>query len=226
MRRSLVAHLRRQLLHGVALVLPLLITAWLLELLFRLIDERIGPHVGALLERMGVPGLDHGIGRFAVPLVGALLTLLFVYLLGLFAGNMVGKRIVSMIERAILRVPLVKGIYGSARQLLDAFTTTGSRAFSKVVLLEYPRPGTWALGFVTATDPHHIPTGAAEPIVTVPVFLPTTPNPTSGWMVFVPRSDLMELDMTIDEAMKLVVSGGIVGPADLGRRLRRRADGG
>jgi len=221
-----VAHVRRELFRGVALVLPLLITAWLLAVLFRIVDDKIGPHVRTGLERLGMSGLDEGIGRFAAPLIGLALTAVFVYLLGLFAGNMVGRRIVALVEIAILRVPLVKSIYGAARQLLDAFTSTGSRAFSRVVLLQYPRIGMWALGFVTSDDPHRIPAGDGESVATVPVFLPTTPNPTSGWMIFVPRGELLDLDMTIEEAMKLVVSGGIVGPANLDERLRGRSDRG
>ncbi len=97
---------------------------------------------------------------------------------------------------------------------------SGSRAFSKVVMLEYPRHGLWTLGFVTTDVEHRLESRGQSVTATVPVFLPTTPNPTSGWMILVPTSDLRVLDMSIEEAVKLIVSGGIVSPANLGALTR------
>lgn len=126
-----------------------------------------------------------------------------------------------MFESWILRIPLVKGIYGSARQLLNAFSATGKGRFSKVVMLEYPRPGLWTIGFVTSESRHAVPLAASgETVGTVSVFLPTTPNPTSGWLVFAPKDGLLVLDLSIEEGIKLVVSGGIVSPDDLGDLVR------
>jgi uncharacterized membrane protein len=113
----------------------------------------------------------------------------------------------------VLRIPVVKGIYGAARQLLDAFTFGEKKTFSKVVLVEYPRKGLWTIGFVTTEKEHRL---GNLPGPAVPVFLPTTPNPTSGWLLFVPLDDLIVLDLPMEEAVKLVVSGGIVGPDDIG----------
>ena len=153
-------------------------------------------------------------------MLSLLLTLGAIYLLGLIGANLAGRRLLLLVESWILRIPLVKGIYGSARQLLDAFSVTGTRAFSKVVLLQYPRRGLWTLGFVTTEAEHVIEHVGDNPVAAVPVFLPTTPNPTSGWMLLVPIAELRVLDISIEDAVKLIVSGGIVSPPDIGALTR------
>jgi uncharacterized membrane protein len=215
-----MAHVRGKIGRGLILVLPALITLWLLGLLFRIINDNVTPLILAVLRRADFPWLDQWPTRIVVPLIGIVLTAALVYLIGLLAGNLVGRRVLTAFERVVLRIPLVKGIYGAARQLLDAFSMTGARTFSKVVLVEYPRRGLWTVGFVTREQVHG-GDGSGPLPATVPVFLPTTPNPTSGWMILVEREDLLILDMSIEEAVKLVVSGGIVGPEDLNERVRR-----
>jgi len=220
MRPHLFAHLRRNLVRGLFLVLPLLITVWLLGILFDIIDANVTPMVREVLTRLGIPGLERWFARLGIPIIGLLLTVSSIYLLGLIGGNLGGRRALTMIESLILRIPLVKGIYGAARQLLDAFSMTSQRHFSKVVLLEYPRRGMWTLGFVTREISHSISTGNdGRPSQMVPIFLPTTPNPTSGWMILVPVDDLQVLDLSIEDSVKLIVSGGIVSPDNLGARL-------
>jgi uncharacterized membrane protein len=221
MRASLLAHIRRQVVRGLFMVLPLLITVWLLGLLFTVINDNVTPWVQALLQWLGMPGLDRGMARhLGVPLIGLFLTVLVIYLIGLLGGNLAGRRLLSAVESLILRVPLVKGIYGSARQLLDAFSFSGERTFSRVVMIEYPRRGLWTLGFVTTDVEHRLAEPAADQLAVVPVFLPTTPNPTSGWMMLVPTRDLVVVNMTIEEGIKMIVSGGIVAPPDLGSLVR------
>jgi uncharacterized membrane protein len=220
----MLGHFRRKIIQGLFLVLPLLITLWLLTILFNLINDNVTPYVKEVLIWAGIPGLERWFAKLGIPIIGILLTALFIYLLGLIAGNLAGRRSVIMIESYILRVPLVRGIYGPARQLLDSFNLTSKRAFSKVVMLEYPRRGLWTIGFVTTDDEHLIAGGQQGPQPAVPVFLPTTPNPTSGWMLLVPTGDLLLLDMTTEAGIKLVVSGGIVSPGDLGSLIRKWPD--
>ncbi len=218
----MLSHVRRTLGRGLLLVLPLLITLWLLSLLFNLVDQRVTPLVIGMLRWTELAWLDRPLVlRVGAPLIGIVLTAAVVYLLGALVSNLVGRRVVAGIENGILRIPLIKGIYGSARQLLDAFSVTGAKAFSSVVIVEYPRRGLWTVGFVTSEVEHRIRGAVAEEAATtVAVFLPTTPNPTSGWMLLVPLTDLLLLDMTIEDGIKLVVSGGIVTPEDLGRLAR------
>jgi len=221
MRPYLFGHFRRKLLQGFFLVLPLLITLWLLTILFDLINDNITPYVKEVLIWSGIPGLERWFARLGIPIIGILLTAFFIYFFGLIAGNLAGRRSIRMIESYILRVPLVRGIYGPARQLLDSFNLTGKQAFSKVVMLEYPRMGLWTVGFVTTDDEHQIPGEREDSLSAVPIFLPTTPNPTSGWMILVPTRDLLVLDMTIEQGIKFVVSGGIVSPGDLGALISK-----
>ncbi len=210
----LLFHLRSRTVRGLLLILPMLVTVWLLKLLFDIINNYITPLVVAMFQAAGSPDLDRWQARIGFPIIGLLLTILVIYLCGLLAGNMVGRRLVLMVERIILRIPVVKGIYGAARQLLDAFSFSDKKTFSKVILVEYPRRGLWTIGFVTTDEKHTLGSGGES---AVPVFLPTTPNPTSGWLIFVPEDDLRVLDIPMDEAVKLIVSGGIVNPGDIGR---------
>lgn len=226
MTTGVFAHIRGRLVRGVILVLPLLVTVWLLGLLFNVINHRVAPSVRRLLEWSGIPGTESWIAPVAISVVSLLLTAGAIYLLGLGAGILAARRLMTLVESWILRIPLVKGIYGSARQLLNAFGASGTRTFSKVVLLEYPRVGLWTLGFVTTEAVHRIEGRDENTVPTVPVFLPTTPNPTSGWMILVPTSELRELDISIEDAIKLVVSGGIVAPDDIGSLAREWSDGG
>jgi uncharacterized membrane protein len=220
-RAGIFAHVRGKLGRGLLILLPMLITVWLLKFLFDVINHNVTPFVLTVLEAVELPGLHLWPARVLVPVTGIILTAASIYIIGLLAGNLAGKRILALIEGGILRIPLVKGIYGAARQLLDAFSVTGTRAFSKVVLVEYPRRGIWTVGFVTTEREFGVRTPSdASTLASVPVFLPTTPNPTSGWMVLVDPRELLVLEMSIEEAVKLIVSGGIVGPDDFASRVR------
>lgn len=217
-----ISHLRRHLLRGLILVLPLLITVWLLSILFDVINTNVTPVIRQVLIWAGIPHLEVWFARLGIPIIGLLTTVLFIYLLGLLGGNLSGRRLVALGESFILRIPIVKGIYGSARQLLDAFNIGDRKHFSRVVLVEYPRKGLWTVGFVSREIEHRLGASPEVAVSTVPVFLPTTPNPTSGWLVLVPESEMIDLALSIEEGLKLVVSGGIVCPTDLGALVRRR----
>ncbi len=227
MRNPFLTHLRSKLVRGLLLVLPLVITVWLLGLLFDIVNRNVTPWVRRLVLRLGIEELEGVLARLGIPVMSLFLTVVVIYLVGLFASNLAGRRIGSAFESVILRIPVVNSVYGSARQLLDAFSMGGKRTFSKVVILEYPRLGVWTVGFLTTEVEHRLSSpGSSRGATSVPVFLPTTPNPTSGWMVLVPTGDLRVLDMTVEEGIKFVVSGGIVGPPDLGTLVREWDAGG
>jgi uncharacterized membrane protein len=202
------------------IVLPTIITLWLLRILFSVVSHNVTPVVVRVLQALGVEGFVGWQARIVVPMIGIVLTLLLVYLIGLLAANLIGQRVLAWLEAGILHVPVVKWVYGGARQLLDALKSGGKGAFSRVVLVEYPRPGAWMVGFVTKEGPASVPAeGGARECLTV--FFPTTPALTSGWLVFVPLAEVIELDLSIEEGIKLIVSGGIVTPAALSARMRR-----
>lgn len=193
-------HPQRTFAAGVLLVLPLLVTIWLLGFLFR------------LLEGLGVSALIEALAGRKIPGLGTAITLAFIFLLGLAAGSMVGSRILRGAENVLLRVPLVRSIYGPARQLLSVLGRDESDA-QEVVLVEYPRRGLFMVGFVTHRDAD-----------SVSVFLPTAPNPTSGFLVVCKPEETFPTRMTFPEAMSLIVSGGVVRPEPPLRPLPLGAD--
>jgi uncharacterized membrane protein len=178
---------KRIFVTGLIVVLPLLITWWLLALLFHTLDGLVAPLIEALVKRP-LPGL------------GLLLTLLAIFLVGLLASNIIGARIVRAFERFLLRVPLVRAIFGPAKQLFHGLGGDDT-ADREVVALEFPRPGLYMIGFVTGRSAQG-----------VTVFLPTAPNPTSGFLVICEARQVTPLSLPFDEAMQMIVSGGFVGP--------------
>ena len=210
--RSPLARLRQAFLTGLVIVLPLTITVWVLGMLVRLLEGLSSPILLALL-RLVDPDLaaDAGFATWVVPFVSVSLTFLLVVLVGALAGNFAGRRLVAAFERLMLRVPVVKGIYGAARQLIDAFSRK-DEVFRRVVAVEYPRPGLWTIGFLTRSGAV-VPRSDGPPLQDVSlVFLPTSPNPTSGWLAVVPDRQVVPLEMSIEEGVKLIVSGGLVAP--------------
>jgi len=213
-------HVRTHFIRGLLIVLPTIITFWLLRILFGAVSDNVTPLVLRALSAGQVTWIGDWHARFVVPLIGLVLTVLLIYLIGLIAANLVGQRIVTWFEAGILKIPFVKSIYGGARQLLDAFDAGGKGTFTRVVLVQYPRAGVFTMGFVTSEVRLEIPLGDGI-VGALMVFLPTTPNPTSGWLAIVPERDLLDLDLSIEEALKLVVSGGIVMPEAFAARLSR-----
>ena len=218
-------HVRTHFVRGLLIVLPAIITFWLLRILFSAVSGNVTPWVLRALAAGGVTWMNDWHARFIVPLIGLLLTLLLIYLIGLIAANLVGQRVLSWFEGGVLKIPFVKSIYGGARQLLDAFGSGGKGTFTRVVLVQYPRAGVWTVGFVTSEACVEMPLGDGV-VSSVMVFFPTTPNPTSGWLAVVPERDLLEIDLSIEEGVKLIVSGGIVTPEALSSRIRRSPRGG
>jgi uncharacterized membrane protein len=213
-------HVRTHLVGGLLIVLPTIITFALLRILFGAVSNNVTPLVLRGLAAVGLTGLDDWHARFIAPLIGLVLTLILIYAIGVIAANLVGQRILRWFEGGILKIPFVKTIYGGARQLLDAFGG-GKGTFSRVVLVEYPRAGVWTVGFVTSELRVSVPRqeGAVGALM---VFFPTTPNPTSGWLAIVPERDITDIDLSIEEGVKLIVSGGIVTPDALSSRIRSR----
>lgn len=214
----LLARLRQLFLTGLVIILPLVITIWLLGILFGMVNGISTPFILRILTLMQVEYVeDPAFAEYVAPLIGTVLTLVLILLVGVLTTNLLGRRFVEAFDRLMLRIPLIKGIYGSARQLLDAFGRK-TTAFQRVVAVEYPRAGIYTLGFVTRDQVAMEPSaGKRMPGYTL-VFLPTTPNPTSGWLAAVPDGEVIPLDLTIEEGVKLIVSGGLVVPPGWLRR--------
>jgi uncharacterized membrane protein len=211
--RTVLGHFRRLFLTGMAIILPLIITIWVLKLLFDLVHGVTTPLILRILALAHFPYIDDpAFSTYAAPLIGFVITVLLVMLVGVLATNLLGRQVVAAFDRLMLRIPLIKGIYGAARQLLDAFHTK-SDSFQRVVAVEYPSRGIYTLGFVTRDSTTLLSAKQGRDLKGhALIFMPTSPNPTSGWLVAVPDDRMIPLDMTIEEGAKMIVSGGLVLP--------------
>ena len=196
-RRGLLARLRTYFFTGVVVTAPIGITVWLLWLVVDLFDRAVVPLIPDAYNPADLLGRN-------VPGVGIVIALILVTTVGALFANVAGG--------LVARVPVVRTVYGVLKQIFDAVLAQSANAFREVVLIEYPRRGIWVIGFVTSPTRGEVQRVTEDEMVNV--FLPTTPNPTSGFLLFVPRKDCIPLDMTVEEGVKLVISGGIVSPPD------------
>ncbi|HET6277435.1 MAG TPA: DUF502 domain-containing protein [Candidatus Polarisedimenticolia bacterium] len=212
--RTVWVRLRQIFLTGLAITLPLIITIWLLRVLFEMVHGLSTPVLLGLIRVLSPRyAEDPAFAIYLAPLIGIVLTALLILLVGGLTTNLLGRRIVASFDRLIMRLPLVRGIYGGARQLLDAFRNKPS-SFQKVVMVEYPRAGVYSVGFVTHEQVVLGTAGGASLNGRTFVFLPTVPNPTSGWLVLVRDDEIVQLDMSIEDGFKLILSGGLVTPGE------------
>jgi uncharacterized membrane protein len=199
---------RRYLITGLLVWVPLVITVWVLTFLVGTMDQTL-----LLLPAALRP--EHWLGVY-VPGMGVVLTLLVVFLTGLFTANIIGQRLVRFGERALARIPVVNSIYNGVKQVSDTLFSPGGQAFRKALLVQWPSPGMWTIAFMTGTPGGDVVNHLQGDYISI--YVPTTPNPTGGYFVMVPRSAVIELDMTVDEALKYIISMGVVAPGN-----RRRA---
>jgi len=197
-----VKRLRRYLVAGILVWLPLGITFILLRFLVALTDRTLN-----LLPLKYRP--EEWLG-FAIPGLGVLLTIIVLLLTGLLAANIVGRSVVGGWESLMDRIPVVRSIYAAAKNFAEIVFSDSGHAFKKVLLVEYPRKGMYTLTFQTASKLGEVQDRTGEDVVCC--FVPTTPNPTSGFIIIVPRKDVIELDMEVDSAVRFVMSLGVVVP--------------
>jgi uncharacterized membrane protein len=194
--------LKKYFITGLLIWVPLAITAWVLSLIVRSMDQSL-----LLLPRAIHP--EQLLGMY-IPGIGALLTLLVVFLTGLITANIVGQKLVRFWEGVLARIPVVKSIYYSVKQVSDTLFSGSGVAFRKVLLVRYPHPEAWSVAFQTGHPARDV--ADMLPEEHVGVFIPTTPSPVNGFFFFVKRKDVIELDMNVDEALKYIVSMGVVAP--------------
>ena len=199
---GLFGRIRAWFFTGLLVTAPVLLTVYITWAAIKLIDSQVSKLLpGFETSILGnVPGIGLVIGAVLITLIGAI------------AAGFLGRYIIRLGEAILNRMPVVRSIYGATKQILETVISTQSDAFREVVLVEYPRKKLWVIGFVTGNTKGEVAGCIASPMVNV--FVPTTPNPTSGFLLFCPREDVIFLKMTVEEAVKLVVSGGIVTPPD------------
>ena len=200
--KTIGARLRNYFLAGIFVIAPVTITLSIAYKFFSFIDVQF--------QKLLPETYDFAIGGISVPGVGVVLAFVFFVVVGWFASNILGKFLINIGEAILDRIPVIRTLYGAIKQIFETITKSQSEAFREVVMLEYPLEGTWSIGFVTGASKGEIQKKTNTD--TVNVFVPTTPNPTSGFLLFVPRQKLKFLDMTVEEGVKLVVSAGIITP--------------
>lgn len=199
--------IRRYLLAGFFTLLPSAVTLWILLAIFDgLVNIFEGPTTW-LSVRVGLPNPPY----WELALASAVATLLLLFLVGMLVGNIFGKQLLAWLDEVVMRVPLVKGIYGATKQLMGAIQSGQGGSFKEVVLVEWPHPGSYTLGFVA----HRNCTWAQAPEVagSIAVYIPTAPNPTSGYIIMVDPAKVRHLPVAPEEALTWAISGGVVAPA-------------
>lgn len=192
----MIKSLKRYFVTGLLVLIPVTLTIFIIFETFNRIDKIIPYKV------FGIP---------RIPGLGFITIIIIVILTGMIARNYIGRKLLSIGDKIVARIPVISRVYEALKQISHAIFSERSELFKKVVLLEYPRKGIYSIGFFTQDTRGIVQDMLQDDVVSV--FLPTTPNPTSGFLLFVPKRDIIDLDMTIEEAMKLIISGGAIMPA-------------
>jgi uncharacterized membrane protein len=199
------ARLRAYFLAGVLITAPISITLYLAWLFVNFVDGKVTPLIPEKYNpETYLP--------FATPGLGLVVVFIVLTLIGALTAGFVGRLYLRTSERLLNRMPVIRGIYGAIKQILETVLAQQSNAFREAVLVEYPRRGIWAIAFITGRTEGEVQHITEEECINI--FLPTTPNPTSGFLLFVPKKELTPLSMSVEEALKMVISGGIVTPED------------
>ncbi len=202
-RHPFLVHLRRYLIAGLLVWVPLIVTGLIIKLLVELLDFTI-----LLLPPSWRPEAMIG---FSIPGTGVVVAIVIVFLTGLVAANFLGRRLFEIGDSIVDRIPLVRSIYSAVKQVMRTVLEDGQQSFRRVLMVEYPRRGLWTLGFQTGVGVGEVQQRTEQDVITV--FVPTTPNPTSGFVIMVPREDAIELDMSVEDGLKFVMSLGVVTPS-------------
>lgn len=203
-RVSAGMRLRNNFLTGLIVTAPVAITAYLTWTFILWVDGIVKPYIPKYLNlETYVP--------FGIPGLGLVFALVFITFVGFFAANLIGRSVLSVGESLLDRMPLIRTVYKALKQIFQTALAEGQNSFTQAGIIQYPRPGLWAIVFIATDTKGEVGAHLAEED-TVSVFLPTTPNPTSGFLLFVPRKELHILDMSVEDAAKLVISAGLVSP--------------
>ncbi len=197
--------LRASFLTGIVVIAPVALTIWFLWAFIGWVDSVVLPLVPYNFQPEKYIGIN-------LRGIGVIIFLAFTILVGWIAKGLIGKSLINFAESLVDRMPVVRTIYSGVKQIAETVFAQSERSFEKACLIQYPRKGIWAIGFVSTTAKGEVATRAETSGDLMGVFVPTTPNPTSGFLLFFPKEDVIELDMTVEEAAKLVISAGLVYP--------------
>lgn len=196
--------LRKYFIGGLLVWLPIWATYIVIRFIVQIMDGSV-----ALLPEHLQP--QHLFG-FSIPGIGLVLTIIILFVTGMLVTNFIGSRIVEFSEKLLARIPLIRSIYAAVKQITEALLKPTGSSFRKVIMIEFPRKGVWSIGFQTSDAFVHAPGDETH----ITVFVPTTPNPTSGFLMIVPETEIVELDMTVEDGLKTIISIGVVNPKKAG----------
>jgi uncharacterized membrane protein len=206
----MIKALKANFFAGLAVLLPIFLTVILLWNLFLMVDGILSESIRLMLGN--VVKLEF-FQRHHIPGLGFVAVVIMIFVAGAIARNFIGKRVITITERVMGRIPLANKIYGAINQIAKAILSDKREVFQKPVLVEYPKKNMYSIGFFTQDTQGPVQESLPEDVISI--FLPTTPNPTSGFLLFVPKSDVIALDLSVEEALKLVISGGAIIPTSL-----------
>lgn len=205
LKTTLFGRLRNYFLAGILVTAPISITFYVTWGFLKFLDKKITPIIPVDVNPNTYLPVD-------IPGLGLIIAVVFFVIVGWFTRNFFGRLLVRVSEYIVERVPVINTIYGAIKQIFETVMASQSDAFKEVVMFEYPRKGIWVLGFVTGQTKGEVQTMTNNQ--TINVFLPTTPNPTSGFLLFIPKDDLTYMKMSVEEGIKMIVSGGIITPEE------------
>ena len=211
---KLGAKIRAFFFTGILVTAPVAITFYIAYKLIFFIDRSVNKMIPPQLRER----IDEQL-PFSIPGLGVMLLVLLLILIGMFAAGFLGKFFLKLGEWIVYKMPFISSVYSLLKQVFETFLSNKNQAFSKVVLLEYPRKGIWILGFVSTETTGEVAGKVNDKMLNV--FIPTTPNPTSGFLIFVPKKDTIELNMTVEEGIKFVISGGLVDPESMPKKKHK-----
>ncbi len=200
-------HFKRYFITGLLVITPIWGTYLVLSTLLSFLEGFLGNFL-------------KGIGRYYIPGMGIITLIALIFLVGVLATNFIGKKVMNMWERAMNKVPLVRSVYTVFKHIVDTLSLQGKEQFNRVVLIEFPRDGVYAIGFVTGVTRGEVQNLTKETVVNV--FIPTTPNPTTGYFVFVPENRVIPMTMSVEDGMKMIISGGLYTPPNLKEESKHR----
>ncbi len=202
-------NIRRRLFAGLLVILPIFVTFYVIKFLLGLIGGILSPLVRKVFLIFGFALRNSSVDEFVVTSVAFVLVFVVLYFIGVFATNFFGKLLIKYFEVILDKMPIIKNIYKSCKQLIELIGLPSRKAFKRVVIVDYPRVGMKVVAFVTGSMKNNAGTELTS------IFIPTTPNPTSGFLIYLPEEEIIETNMTIEEGMKLIVSGGILVPEEI-----------
>ena len=214
-RPGLLAGLRASFLTGIVVIAPVGLTIWLIWSVIGWIDGVVLPLVPDKFQPERYIGIN-------LRGLGVIIFLLFTIIMGWIAKGLIGRSLIRYAETMVDRMPVIRSIYSGIKQISETVFAQSERSFEKACLIQYPRRGIWAIGFISTTAKGEVSERAGTGGKLLSIFVPTTPNPTSGFLLFFPEEDVIELDMSVEDAAKLVISAGLVYPSPDGKRKKRK----